>query len=59
MTASARCLKAVEEGRADLAVAQLARADDELAISIGDGVAELLEGDRGIRRLDDDRRDVR
>ena len=51
--------KAKQEGRADLVVAKLARADDEPAGRVGDGVAELLEGDRGTRRLDDDRRGVR
>ena len=68
LTASARCprvacrphqldtLEAVEEGRADLVVAKLARADDELAGRVGDGVAELHVVDRGSWRLDDDRR---
>ena len=64
-TASARCprvacrpLEAVEEGRSDLVVAKLARADDELAGRVGDGVAELHVVDRGSWRLDDERRDV-
>ena len=42
-------LKRIEEGRADLVFAQLARADDELAGRVGDGVAELNVIDRGIR----------
>ena len=33
--------EAVQEGRSDLVVAKLARADDELAGRVGDGVAEL------------------
>ena len=49
-------LQRVEEGRADLVVAKLARADDELAGRVGDGVAELHVVDRGSWRLDDDRR---
>ena len=64
-TAPARCsrvacrpLEAVEEGRTDFVVTNLASADDELAGRVGDGVAELHVIDRGIRRLDDDRRDV-
>ena len=50
--------EAVQEGRSDLVVAKLACADDELTGRVGDGVAELHVIDRGIRRLDDDRRGV-
>ena len=38
--------KAIQEGRADLVGTQLARADDELAGRVGNGVAELHVIDR-------------
>ena len=64
-TASARCSgplvdrsKAIQEGCTDLVGANFARADDELAGRVGDGVAELHVIDRGSWRLDDDRRGV-